>query len=235
MVSALACGNKWIQVGTYTKDPDTSLSLKDPSFSHLIVKQVTIFGKKLDFSQIWWNVEKILAIFPESPYFWMHFTESPLFLCALSLKDPLFWHNLSSKDAYIWGAWWHSYITFICECPPPPRYKRWLAQNYFQIFKFVFSCLLSGEQSILSNDLKESIQMIFFQTINDELNLLIPIHSCSKWKTNWLISKKCSEAKIHRCHRGCHLQNQPYLEKCVCYKHDLGVILKLTLKWFTWY
>ena len=29
------------------KDPDTSLSLKDPSFSHLIiVKQVTIFGQK---------------------------------------------------------------------------------------------------------------------------------------------------------------------------------------------
>ena len=69
---------------------------------------------------------------------------------------------------------------------------------------------------------------IFFQTINDGLSLLIPIHfcSCSKWKTNW---KKCSEAKIHRC----HLQNQLYLEKCLCYKHDLGVILKFSLKWFT--
>ena len=45
--------------------------------------------------------------------------------------------------------------------------------------------------------LKESIQMRFFQTINDGLHvsLLIPIHSCSKWKTNWPISKKCSEAK----------------------------------------
>ena len=74
---------------------------------------------------------------PESPYFWMHFTERPLFLCTLSLKDPLFWHNLSPKDPYIWGAWWHSYITFICECPPPPRYKRWLAQNYFQICIFM--------------------------------------------------------------------------------------------------
>ena len=70
---------------------------------------------------------------------------------------------------------------------------------------------------------------IFFQTINDGLSMLIPIHSCSKWKTKWPISKKCSEAKILRC----HLQNQPYLEKCLCYKHDLGVILKLSLKWFT--
>ena len=34
-----------------------------------------------------------------------------------------------------------------------------------------------------------------FKTINDGLSLLIPIHSCSKWKTNKLISKKCSEAK----------------------------------------
>ena len=36
----------------------------------------------------------------------------------LSLKDPLFWCNLSPKDPYIWGAWWHSYVTFICESPP---------------------------------------------------------------------------------------------------------------------
>ena len=64
--------------------------------------------------------------------------------------------------------------------------------------------------------------MRFFQTINDGLSLLIPIHSCSKWKTNWPISEKCSKAKII-CR--CHLQNQPYLEKCLCYKHDLGVIL----------
>ena len=31
--------------------------------------------------------------------------------------------------------------------------------------------------------LKESIQIrFFFQTINDGLSLLIPIHACSKWK-----------------------------------------------------
>ena len=110
-------------------------------------------------------------------------------------------------------------------------HKRLLVQNHFQIFKFAFSCLLSEEQYILSNAWKNVFKWDFFQTINDGLSLLIPIHSCSKWETNWPISKKCSEAKIRRC----HLQNQPYLEKCVCYKHDLGVILKLRLKWFTWY
>ena len=48
--------------------------------------------------------------------------------------------------------------------------------------------------------LKESIQMrFFFQTINGGLSLLIPIHPCSEWKTNWPISKKCSEAKMRRC------------------------------------
>ena len=74
--------------------------------------------------------------------------------------------------------------------------------------------------------LKESIQMnFFFQTINDGLSLLIPIHSCSKWKINSPISKKCtgSETKMRRC----QLQNQPYLEICLRYKHDLGIILKL--------
>ena len=110
-------------------------------------------------------------------------------------------------------------------------HKRWLAQNYFQIFKFVFSCLLSGEQRILSNAWKNLFKWDIFKTINDGLSLLIPIHSCSTWKTNWPISKKYSEAKICRC----HLQNEPYLQKCLCYKHDLGVILKFSLKLFTWY
>ena len=112
-------------------------------------------------------------------------------------------------------------------------HERWLAQNYFQIFKFVFSCLWKWGTMYPFKCLKESIQMrfFFFQTINDGLSQLIPIHSCSKWKTNWPISKKCNEAKICRW----HIQNQPYLDKCLCDKHDLGVILKLSLKWFTWY
>ena len=35
----------------------------------------------------------------------------------------------------------------------------------------------------------------FFQTINDGLSLLIPIHSCSKWKTNWSISRSVVKQK----------------------------------------
>ena len=40
-------------------------------------------------------------------------------------------------------------------------HKRWLAQNYFQFFKFVFSCLLSGN-NISFQMPEESIQMRFF-------------------------------------------------------------------------
>ena len=37
----------------------------------------------------------------------------------LSPKDPLFfWLLLSPKDPYVWGAWWHLYVTLIYECPP---------------------------------------------------------------------------------------------------------------------
>ena len=113
-----------------------------------------------------------------------------------SICDPILQYGISRKTCF----WVNSH-------------KRWLAQNYFQIFKFVFSCLLSGKQCILSNAWKNLFKWDCFQTINDGLSLLIPIHSCSKWKTNWPISKKCSEIKIRRC----HLQNQPYLEKCLCY------------------
>ena len=42
------------------EDPDTSLSLKDPSFSHLIVKQVTMFGKKIGFLE---NFDKFDEMF----------------------------------------------------------------------------------------------------------------------------------------------------------------------------
>ena len=37
----------------------------------------------------------------------------------LSPKDPLFfWLLLSPKDPYVWGAWWHLYVTLIYECRP---------------------------------------------------------------------------------------------------------------------
>ena len=82
-------------------------------------------------------------------------------------------------------------------------HKRWLAQNYFQIFKFVFSCLLSGNNVSFQMSWKNLLKWDVFQTINYGLSLLTPIHSCTKWKTNWpiiVISKKCSEAKICKCH-----------------------------------
>ena len=78
------------------KDPDTSLSLKDPSFSLLIVKQVTIFGKKkkkkiknfdLFFDAFHWKTPYFCA-----PCHWkIHFltqfvTERPLHLrCLVAL------------------------------------------------------------------------------------------------------------------------------------------------------
>ena len=76
-----------------SKDPDTSWSLKDPSFSHLIVKQVTIFGKKFNFSKISTNLTKCWEIFghfgPESLYFLMHFTERPhIFVCFVTERPP---------------------------------------------------------------------------------------------------------------------------------------------------
>ena len=80
------------------------------------------FMQKNRFFENFVKFEEMLRNFwpfwPWKPLFFMHFTERPPFLCALSLKDPFFWRNLSPKDPYIWGAWWHSYVTFTCECPP---------------------------------------------------------------------------------------------------------------------
>ena len=98
---------------------------------------MTIFIKKSDFSKISTNLTKCWEIFdhfdPESPYCLMHFTERPPIFCALSLKSPIFWRNLSPKDPYIRGAWWHWYVTFTCGCPPPVSstalYKTYIASQ----------------------------------------------------------------------------------------------------------
>ena len=106
----------------WPEDPDTSLSFKDPSFSHLIVKQVTSCGKKI---WIFENIDKFDEMLRNfgpfwrwKPPFWMHFTERPPIFVGFVTERPPFWCNLSPKDPYIWGAWWHSYVIFICECPP---------------------------------------------------------------------------------------------------------------------
>ena len=79
------------------KNPDTSLSLKDPPFSHLIVKQVPIFGKKLDFSKILTNLTKCWEIFrpfwPWKPLFFdaFHWKTPYMYFCALChWKTPFF-------------------------------------------------------------------------------------------------------------------------------------------------
>ena len=128
----------------------------------------------------------------------------------INVNIIIIFHN---SRLYIWVN-----IFVYCKCgsfhgnPTKPGtscktcfWKRGLAQNYFQIFKFVFSCLLSGEQGtmypILSNAWKNLFKWDFFSNNKWWIKSVNPyIHSCSKWKTNWSISKKCSEAKIHRCH-----------------------------------
>ena len=76
------------------KGPDTSLSLKDPSILHLIVKQVTIFGKKLIFRKfplIWRNVEKFFAILAlKAPIFDAFHWNTPYFCALCHWKIPFF-------------------------------------------------------------------------------------------------------------------------------------------------
>ena len=73
------------------KDPDTSLSLKDHSFSNWIVKQVTISGKKMGFLTNLTKVEKFLAILLWKPLFFSCISlKDPLFLCACHWKTPFF-------------------------------------------------------------------------------------------------------------------------------------------------
>ena len=98
---------------------------QDPSFPHLIVKQVTIFGQRLDFSQISTNLTKCWEIFghfgPESPYFLCNSMKGHLFLCTFSLKDPPFRLNLSPKDptSQVLGGTRTSLL--YVSVPPPPR------------------------------------------------------------------------------------------------------------------
>ena len=71
------------------------------------------------FWHFWRNVEKFLAILAlKAPIFDAYHWKTPYFCALCHSKTPLFWRNLSPKDPYIWVAWWHSYVTFICECPP---------------------------------------------------------------------------------------------------------------------
>ena len=96
-----------LTISLLPKDPDTSLSLKDPLFSHLIVKQVT----KLDFSKTSTNLMKCWENFgPESTFFVMHFTKRPPIFVRFVTERPPFLKQFVTERPYIRGAWWHSYV-----------------------------------------------------------------------------------------------------------------------------
>ena len=129
------------------KDLDTTLSLKDPSFSHLIVKQVTIFGKKLNFPKIWRNVEKFLAILA---------LKAPIFVC-ISLKDPLFLCNLSPKTpaSEVLGGTRTS-LWYVSAPPPPPVFL-----TFFWCFFVPRYTLLAGSRS---HTMKNTALSLVFST-----------------------------------------------------------------------
>ena len=107
------------------KDPNTSLSLKDPSFSHLIVKQVTFFRKKkIDFWKISTNLKKCWEIFshfgPESPYFLMHFTEKPPMFVRFVTERPLFLTQFVTKRPLHLRCLVALVHHFHMWVPPPP-------------------------------------------------------------------------------------------------------------------
>ena len=81
-----------------------------PPFLPTFIQWPPIFRKFRHFLTKCWEIFGHFG--PGSPYFWCISLKDPLFLCAWSLKDLLFWRNLSSKDPYMWGAWWHSYVTY---------------------------------------------------------------------------------------------------------------------------
>ena len=112
------------------KDPDTSLSLKDPSFSHLIVKQVTIFGKKKigifeNFDKFDEMLRNFWPFWPWKPLFWMHFTERPPIFVGFVTERPLHLRCLVAlvRHFYMWVP------------SPPPRIPWPMVCSWF-----VFSC-----------------------------------------------------------------------------------------------
>ena len=94
------------------KDADTSLSHKDPSNFVFNSQTSDNFRQKLDFST---NLRKCWEIFG---YFLMHFTERPPIFVHFVTERPPFLTQFVTKNPYIWGAWRHSYVTFVCEYPP---------------------------------------------------------------------------------------------------------------------
>ena len=96
---------------------------QNPSFAQLIVKQVTIFDK-IRFFKNFDKVDEMVwnswPFWPWKPLFFDAFHWKTLYFCALfHWKTPFLTQFVTElEDPYIWGTWWHWYVTFICECPP---------------------------------------------------------------------------------------------------------------------
>ena len=73
------------------KDPDTSLSLKDPSFSPLNSQTSDNFPQKNRIFQKFNKLDETLRNFwPWKPLFWYISLKDPIFLCAFVTERPLF-------------------------------------------------------------------------------------------------------------------------------------------------
>ena len=98
----------------HQKDPTffRSLSPKDPHFYQLSPNDPLFFENFDIFDEMLRNFG------PEKPLFLMHFTERPpIFVRFVTERPPFLPQFVTERPS--WGAWWHSYVTFICECPPP--------------------------------------------------------------------------------------------------------------------
>ena len=112
----------------------THLCHSNPSFSQLIVKQVTIFDK-IRFFKNFNKVDEMVRNSWPSP--WKpHFTERPpIFVRFVTERPPFLTQFVTElEDPYIWGTWWHWYVTFICECPPGFSFTSFLC---------VYMCIIS--------------------------------------------------------------------------------------------
>ena len=106
----------------------------------------------------------------KSPYWppfliWSYFTLVSIFepeLPSSSPSPPPPKKKERKKTLFFRFYMWPNPTTSRKTCFWVNNHKRWLAQNYFQIFKFVFSCLLSEEQHILSNAWKNLFKWDFF-------------------------------------------------------------------------
>ena len=106
------------------------------------------FQQKIGFFENFNKFDEMLRNFwpfwPGKPPFFMHFTERPSIFECFVTERPLFWRNLSPKDPYICGAWWHSYVTFKCECPPPPRDGLLHLKSLYPLWKILEKCTTGG-------------------------------------------------------------------------------------------